>query len=246
MWLTYNRSAPLVSHKPQASVTPRGMTMTEKEWFAARERELQRTIGKWSERRQRLLAVAICRAYGEWINYPAAHAALEAAEYFADTGKSKAALRRARQSVVTLRDELFNNRPREAPLIDGGISDALFTIQVAASENAVASAVRQALETLVLREGLTDDAARHRLHLVYRELAGPHLTPAIPTTCRTDTAIALARQMYESREFSAMPILADALQDAGCDDEDILGHCRDPHQVHVRGCWVVDLVLGKA
>ena len=63
---------------------------------------------------------------------------------------------------------------------------------------------------------------------------------------RTDTAVALARQMYESRDFSAMPILADALQDAGCDSDDILAHCRDPKQVHVRGCWVVDLVLGKS
>jgi hypothetical protein len=61
---------------------------------------------------------------------------------------------------------------------------------------------------------------------------------------RTDTAVALARQMYESREFGAMPILADALQDAGCDNEDILSHCRGDGP-HVRGCWVVDLVLGK-
>ncbi|MBM3982617.1 MAG: hypothetical protein FJ304_20570 [Planctomycetes bacterium] len=63
---------------------------------------------------------------------------------------------------------------------------------------------------------------------------------------RTDTAIALARTMYDAREFSAMPILADALQDAGCDSDDILNHCRDPKQVHIRGCWVCDLVLGKA
>ena len=63
---------------------------------------------------------------------------------------------------------------------------------------------------------------------------------------RTDTAVSLARGMYEPREFSAMPILADALQDAGCDSDDILAHCRDANQVHVRGCWVVDLVLGKA
>jgi hypothetical protein len=62
---------------------------------------------------------------------------------------------------------------------------------------------------------------------------------------RTDTAVALARQMYESRDFGAMPILADALQDACCDSEEVLSHCRDPKQVHVRGCWVVDLVLGK-
>jgi hypothetical protein len=62
---------------------------------------------------------------------------------------------------------------------------------------------------------------------------------------RTSTAVALANQMYESRDFGAMPILADALQDAGCTSEDVLNHCRDAKQVHVRGCWVVDLVLGK-
>jgi hypothetical protein len=62
---------------------------------------------------------------------------------------------------------------------------------------------------------------------------------------RTDTTVALARAMYDSRDFGAMPILADALQDAGCDNEDILNHCRDSNATHVRGCWVVDLVLGK-
>lgn len=61
---------------------------------------------------------------------------------------------------------------------------------------------------------------------------------------RTDTAVSLARQMYESREFSAMPILADALQDASCENHDVLSHCRGGGP-HVRGCWVVDLVLGK-
>ncbi len=61
---------------------------------------------------------------------------------------------------------------------------------------------------------------------------------------RTSTATAIAQQMYESRDFGAMPILADALQDAGCDNDDILNHCRGDGP-HVRGCWVVDLVLGK-
>ena len=50
--------------------------------------------------------------------------------------------------------------------------------------------------------------------------------------------------MYDSRDFSAMPILADALQDAGCGSADVLNHCREPG-AHVRGCWVVDLVMGK-
>ena len=52
--------------------------------------------------------------------------------------------------------------------------------------------------------------------------------------------------MYDSRDFSPMSILADALQDAGCEYEDILAHCRDANGIHVRGCWVVDLVLGKS
>ena len=67
---------------------------------------------------------------------------------------------------------------------------------------------------------------------------------AFSSAWRTDTALLLARQMYESRDFSLMPILADALQDAGCDNADILNHCRGPGP-HVRGCWVVDLVLNK-
>jgi hypothetical protein len=79
-----------------------------------------------------------------------------------------------------------------------------------------------------------------------RDLFGPlpFRPVALSPEWRTDTAVALARQMYESRDFGAMAILADALQDAGCDSADVLDHCRGPGP-HVRGCWVVDLVLGK-
>jgi hypothetical protein len=81
-------------------------------------------------------------------------------------------------------------------------------------------------------------------HLV-RDIFGNPFRPVVfSPSWRTDTAVALARTMYDSREFSAMPILADALQDAGCDNPDILSHCRGEGP-HVRGCWVVDLVLGK-
>ncbi|HET6573028.1 MAG TPA: hypothetical protein VFG68_05455 [Fimbriiglobus sp.] len=59
----------------------------------------------------------------------------------------------------------------------------------------------------------------------------------------TSTAVDLARAIYEGRAFDRLPILADALQDAGCDDEQLLAHCRSEGP-HVRGCWAVDLVLG--
>jgi hypothetical protein len=81
------------------------------------------------------------------------------------------------------------------------------------------------------------------LHDIY---GNPFRKVKFDTKWRTDTAVSLARGMYESRDFGAMPILADALQDAGCDNEDVLNHCRDTNQPHVRGCWVVDLVLGKS
>ena len=53
-----------------------------------------------------------------------------------------------------------------------------------------------------------------------------------------------ARTIYEERHFEEMPMLADALEDAGCTNDDILSHCRGPGP-HVRGCWVIDLLLGK-
>jgi hypothetical protein len=61
----------------------------------------------------------------------------------------------------------------------------------------------------------------------------------------TSTVLALANGIYTERAFDRMPILADALQDAGCDNENILNHCRAPGP-HTRGCWVCDLLLNKS
>jgi hypothetical protein len=58
------------------------------------------------------------------------------------------------------------------------------------------------------------------------------------------TVPAIAHRIYDERHFEDMPILADALEDAGCADAAILDHCRGPRP-HVRGCWVLDLLLGK-
>ncbi|AWM42348.1 hypothetical protein C1280_22800 [Gemmata obscuriglobus] len=78
-----------------------------------------------------------------------------------------------------------------------------------------------------------------------RDIFGNPFRPiSLAPEWRTPTAVALALRMYDARNFDAMPILADALQDAGCENGDILNHCRG-NQPHVRGCWVVDLILGK-
>jgi hypothetical protein len=58
------------------------------------------------------------------------------------------------------------------------------------------------------------------------------------------TVVNLAQAIYDERRFQDLPILADTLEEAGCTNADILDHCRQPGD-HVRGCWVVDLLLGK-
>jgi hypothetical protein len=61
---------------------------------------------------------------------------------------------------------------------------------------------------------------------------------------QTPTVVGIANGIYSDRAFDRMPILADALEKAGCDNPDVLLHCRGDGP-HVKGCWVVDLVLGK-
>lgn len=62
----------------------------------------------------------------------------------------------------------------------------------------------------------------------------------------TTDVLLLAKGIYKERAYDRMPILADALQDAGCENEDVISHCRNPKQIHVRGCWVLDMLLGRS
>jgi hypothetical protein len=73
---------------------------------------------------------------------------------------------------------------------------------------------------------------------------GPPL-PAIVLAWSDWLVVRLAQAIYEERRWGDMPILADALLDAGCDNEDLLLHGREQGAVHVRGCWLLDLLLNK-
>jgi hypothetical protein len=88
-------------------------------------------------------------------------------------------------------------------------------------------------------------AAQHKQLVLARDIFGNPFRPiAANPTWLTSTVVALASGIYSDRAFDRMPILADAMEEAGCDSADILLHCRGPGP-HVRGCWVVDLLLGK-
>jgi hypothetical protein len=98
----------------------------------------------------------------------------------------------------------------------------------------------------VLREAGEDPAIEEKAQCdLIRDIFGNPFRPVtFASAWRTDSAVSIARTMYDSHDLSAMPILADAIEDAGCDSEEILGHCRGPGP-HVRGCWALDLILGK-
>jgi hypothetical protein len=109
-------------------------------------------------------------------------------------------------------------------------------------------------EVTRLRREITSDADRTRDRVgreeraaqaaLFRCVAGNPIREAtFPPRWRTSVAVGLARTMYESRDFSATPVLADALEEAGCDNADVLFHCH-ADQPHARGCWVVDHLLG--
>jgi hypothetical protein len=79
-----------------------------------------------------------------------------------------------------------------------------------------------------------------------REVFGNPFRPVVADPeWLTSDVVALARGIYAEFAFDRMPILADALQDAGCDNDEVLNHGRDATAAHVRGCWVLDLVLRK-
>lgn len=83
-----------------------------------------------------------------------------------------------------------------------------------------------------------------RLLDLARVLLGPG-TAHRPWTLRNDSdLVAMAQTIYNERSFEKLPALADELEKAGCTDDVVLKHCRHPGP-HVRGCWVVDLLLGK-
>jgi hypothetical protein len=103
-----------------------------------------------------------------------------------------------------------------------------------------ASDARAAARAVAWKKGAT----RYVLSNHLRDIFNPFRSASVDPQWLTSTVLALAHYASESGDFSAMPILADALQDAGCEDEEMLTHCREPIE-HVRGCWVVDLLLGK-
>jgi hypothetical protein len=214
--------------------------MSEAEWLACADPTpmLEFLWSKASERKLRLFVVACCQRV--WDHLPgASRAALTVVERFADGAASRDELLVAEEAAG-----------RAAETSDGEAvwlaanSDVWF----AATEVPCAAAGR---EVVLGWPGRNDQGAdqfaqerRDEARFVRDIFGNPFRSTAVAPAWLTSTVVALAEGIYQERAFDRMPILADALQDGGCANEDVLNHCRRPNE-HVRGCWVIDLLLGK-
>jgi hypothetical protein len=96
------------------------------------------------------------------------------------------------------------------------------------------------------RTAVVEAEYRAQCDVLHDLLGNPFRRPEAPRPWRpAGAAVRLAETVYDERAFADLPVLADALEDEGCPDADLLRHLREPGQ-HYRGCWALDLVLGKS
>ena len=227
--------------------------MTEAEWLQARNvrRLLPHAITRGSNRKLRLLACAACDRVREHLLNPNSLAALDTLlscpEWELGATQVDRAFRLAQEGLASIREGASEQRwyylYQEAAT---AVSIAPGPMSAERLDSALSSCrrARGLAATLSDEAEVIESEEAHQAQLLRDVIGNPFRPGTIYRDWLTSTVKTLATQMYEARDFGAMPILADALQDAGCDDEDVLAHCRGPGP-HVRGCWVVDLVLGK-
>lgn len=223
--------------------------MTEREWLACAGPDpmLEFLWRKAGDRKLRLFQVACCRRV--WDSMPEdCREAVLVAERFAD-GEAGDGRRRAAQKRMA-------RCPNPADLLEVNARDAALR----ANEKTVGRSGRSFLGVAVVAGEAASRAAGGRGKAAYKAayraeeeaearllrcIAGNPFRPvALDPAWLTSTVMELARGIYAERAFDRLPILADALQDAGCGSADVLTHCREPGP-HARGCWVVDLLMGK-
>jgi hypothetical protein len=207
--------------------------MTEAEWLVCGDprRLLKVWQGKSSDRKYRLFAVACSRLVLALLD-PMVPRWLDVAEQYAEGLADERALSRARGScyLATRRNAYWA---------------AWDTLRETARIAAYRATVKRDGHAWARTRPTDPEREPARVALIRCVFGNPFRAAACDLRRQTPDVVALARQAYESRDFSALPILADALEDAGCTDTTILDHCRSGGP-HVRGCWVVDRVLGKS
>jgi hypothetical protein len=248
--------------------------MTEADWLACTDPRpmLEFLHGKASDRKLRLFACACCRRLWSHLMDERSRNAVQVAERVADglateedrnqaSGDAQAAwdasLKSASppidspetQAAVRAAIETGRFWVWDLEVAAGAICDVLHKSAYVASVDvaeACASFISQTAGKQVASVECTLQASMLRC-----VLRNPFHTLPLDAAWLTPTVISLAQAVYAERNLpegtldpAQLAVLSDALEEAGCDNADILSHLRGPGP-HVRGCWVIDLLLGK-
>jgi hypothetical protein len=232
--------------------------MTEAEWLkdTNEHRLYYRFPEVCSRRKLRLLSCSCCRQVWGLLEDERSRQAVVAMERHADGLIPRRVLRAAKEAAEMAAKESFDR----SPIIDPPQSLAASAAARAADDHDKTAEVIRSCQYTASDYRLSPEqyrAAEEAVNVVQRGLirdifGNPFRPVAIDPTWRTPSALALATAAYEERlmpsghlEPDRLAILADALEDAGCDNPVVLAHFHSPGP-HCRGCWPLDAILGRS
>jgi hypothetical protein len=233
-WAECVRRPVKIARRDAILVAKEELPMTEAEWNVCTDPQAMLTFlqGNASDRKLRLFAVACWLRRGAELPDQRAWEAVLIAERYAEHQATDAELR-----IAHTQAEGSFKEHREA-----------YAAVVVSADSALRAATGAVDAVHYLGWEAQEEWDERTVHVVLlRDIFGPNpfCSTTLDSSWFTSTVAMLANSIYTDRAFDRLPILADALEDAGCTNRDILDHCRQPGE-HVRGCWVVDLVLGKS
>ena len=210
--------------------------MTQAEWLACSDpAPMLHRVEEWAkDRKLRLFAVACCRSIWHLIVHEEARAVVEAVERYADRPSTELQLWSAPGNLLP--DGWLDNPANRAA------RETAYAVARVSARRARAFAVDAVRASGGAAERLLE--WQRQCALIRCIFGDPFARRDIDRTWVTPTINNMAELAYEERQFDDLPILGDALEEAGCDNADILNHCRQPGE-HVRGCWALDTLLDK-
>jgi hypothetical protein len=224
--------------------------MTEAEWLECTDlkRMLRLVRVSRKERKLRLFAVACCRRVWDHLTDTRCRNAIDAAERMADGDITTAEVSEHREAAYQVANARagFTGTPSDVDWYAMSVAIALIPHgeRFAGSVYSIAGDTRDQVYASETEWRRTLDAETDLLREIFGNVYRPITCVAAWLRWNNSTVQKMAQAIYDDRAFDRLPILADALEEAGCTDADILQHCRLGGE-HVRGCWVVDLLLGK-
>jgi hypothetical protein len=213
--------------------------MTEAEWLSCAYAPAMATYlgNRISARKGRLFDVACCRRLWHLFGRAEVRGAILVGERYADGEASDDELRAALRTLQTARAK----QPTSSR--HGKAHEA--ATYVAVPWNSGFCLHSGAMHGVAVSASPAEEQEQRALAELVREFFGnPFRSVRYDPAWLSAEVEATAKGIYADHDLASMPVLADALEDAGCDEAGLLGHCRSGGP-HYRGCWALDLILGK-